>query len=229
MNTVIHSNKKIAVAVFFATAIVIRYYFAIYKPTFLSPVSDGLLYAVLTGIGPFIGGVIAVYLLGRKKIYSSFGRSIAKSLICLACPVLLFCLLDVLNGNSSFIYTKITITCLLYAYLEEYGWRGYLQSELINLRKWYRISIITILWFVWHLNFELSTGNFIFLVILFFGTWGIGEIVIKSHSVIACACFHSVINIMQNVDMNIAVLAVLVFCIILWFWLWYGKCWANLR
>lgn len=92
--------------------------------------------------------------------------------------------------------TYTVVTFVIYALFEEYGWRGYLQSELTQIGKWSRIFIITVLWFLWHLNFTLSAGNFIFFGILLLGSWGIGEIAIKSNSLLACACFHSAINIL---------------------------------
>lgn len=146
-----------------------------------------------------------------------------KSLLSIACPVLLFGLLDMAKGDFSFTCTKVVMVCLFYAYFEEYGWRGYLQSELIGFRKWGRVLIIKVLWFMWYLNFECSISNLLFFVILFFGSWGIGQIAIRTQSIVICACFHSVINIMQNVDMTVAVLTLLVLCVVLWFWLWYGK------
>lgn len=206
---------------FYITAIIIRYYFTIEKPDFLFVISNGLLYNILTGIGPFIGSIVAIYILGRKTIYSSFGKSAIKSIVCFLLPIFLFFLFDMTNKDSSFTCTQIVITCLVYAYLEEYGWRGYLQSELINLHKIIRISIITILWFVWHLNYDLSMENAFFFALLFFGSWGIGQIAIKSNSIIVCACFHSIINIMQNINLTIKTLIILVISITLWCLLWY--------
>ncbi|WP_237039256.1 CPBP family intramembrane glutamic endopeptidase [Phocaeicola faecalis] len=216
-----YSSKVFAIMCFYVIAIIIRYYLTIGKPGFLLDISNSLFYNILTGIGPFIGSMVAIYILGRKTIYSSFGKSPIKSIACFILPIFFFFLFDIINKDYSFVYTKIVITCLVYSYLEEYGWRGYLQSELINLRKIIRISIITVLWFVWHLNFDLSMGNALFFALLFFGSWGIGQIAIKSHSIIACACFHSVINIMQNINLTTVTLIILVISITLWFMLWY--------
>lgn len=221
MKLALNSNKILAIVSFYVIAVAIRYYFAIYKPDYLSAISDGLLYAVLTGIGPFIGSMVVIYFLHRKISYSSFGKSTVKSLISFFCPVLLFCVFDLFTEDHSFTYTKIVVTCLIYAYFEEYGWRGYLQSELINFPKLLRILLITVLWFVWHLNFELSVSNLVFFAILFFGSWGIGQIAIKSNSIIACACFHSVINISQNISLTVTTLVLLSLSVVLWFFLWY--------
>lgn len=216
-----YSSKFFAIISFYSIAIAFRYYSTIEIPDFLLGISKGLLYNILTGIGPFIGSMVTIYILGRKTIYSSIGKSAIKSIVCFILPIFLFLILDIITKDRSFTYTQIVITCLAYSYLEEYGWRGYLQSELINLHKIIRISFITILWFIWHLNFDLSIENAFFLALLFFGSWGIGQIAIKSNSIIVCACFHSIINIIQNINLTIITLLLILASIIMWCLIWY--------
>lgn len=216
-----HSNKIYAVVVFYLIAISIRYFLTVDIPDFLLKCSDGILFNILTGIGPFVGSLFAIYVFGRKKIYSNFGHSVVKSFICLLIPVIFFFLYDIYLKDYSFFHIKIVVTCLIYAYFEEYGWRGYLQSELLSMRKIVRITLITILWFIWHLNFELSTGNIQFFFLLFLATWGIGQIAFRSHSIIACTCFHAVINISQNINLTTLTIALLILSIVLWFLIWY--------
>lgn len=67
MISIVRVDRKLAITVYFVIAVLIRYYFSIYKPNFLSAISEGMLYAVLTGIGPWIGGIVAIYLLRRNK------------------------------------------------------------------------------------------------------------------------------------------------------------------
>ena len=218
-------NKIVAVSVFYIIAVLLRYVFTEKVPEYFPTISDGLFFRILTGVGPFVGAIIALYLFGRKKKYSNFGTSVLKSVSCFLYPIIGFFLFD-LFYDLTFFSTKIVISCLVYAYFEEYGWRGYLQSELINMRKIYRILLIAMLWFVWHLNFELSVGNIVFFAILLLGSWGIGQIAIKSHSIIACACFHSVINIMQNIHLTMGVYVLLATSVAFWFFVWYkvGRC-----
>ncbi|MDR3272750.1 MAG: CPBP family intramembrane metalloprotease [Flavobacteriaceae bacterium] len=45
--------------------------------------------------------------------------------------------------------------------LEEIGWRGFLQQQLKGLPKIWNILIVGILWFIWHLNFEMTTMNWL--------------------------------------------------------------------
>ena len=97
-----------------------------------------------------------------------------------------------------FTVPKIAATFILYALFEEFGWRGYLQSELSGLRKIYKYLIITVLWFVWHLNFEISINNLSMFLLLFAGSYGIGLMADKSKSLVIAALFHSLSNLMQN-------------------------------
>lgn len=217
------SIKIIAIAIYSLIAIAIRYFFAIYKPSFLSPITDGLVYVILTGIGPIIGAIFVIALFNRKMRYSSFGISKTKSLISALIPIILFFIYDLSTNNKSYSNTLIVITCLIYSYCEEFGWRGYLQSELINLSTLRRVSIITAIWFIWHLNFNIDQGNITFLLILFFASWGIGQIAISSKSIIACACFHSVVNIAYNVEMDLIKISLIIVSIISWFAIWYFK------
>jgi membrane protease YdiL (CAAX protease family) len=159
----------------------------------------------------------------RKAEYSSFGLSVKKSLTSAFIPICLFLFYDLITQNNSFSNTFIIITCLIYSYCEEFGWRGYLQSELINLPTLRRVSIITIIWFIWHLNYNVDQSNAMFLLILFFGSWGIGQIAINTKSIIACACFHAVINIVYNIQMNLITTSLIIISIISWFGIWYLK------
>src|SRR5690554_7652512 len=54
-----------------------------------------------------------------------------------------------------------------------------LQFELNELNKLIKYLIITVLWFVCHLNFELSFNNLIFFLTLFAGSFGIGYVADK--------------------------------------------------
>jgi len=47
---------------------------------------------------------------------------------------------------------------------------------------------------LWHLNIEMTATNLIFLGVIFFGTWGIGEISTKISLLIAVAGVHSLNN-----------------------------------
>jgi membrane protease YdiL (CAAX protease family) len=191
------SREKIgAIVLFYIIALALRYYLLNIKPLFYENIHIEIIRILLRGIGPLVGGLFAVYVLHRPFLLTLLGKSQRKSIVMVIIPVILSFITDIVRNNNSFSMTYAVVTFVLYALFEEYGWRGYLQSELTQIGKWPRILMITILWFLWHLNFSLSAGNLIFFGILLLGSWGIGEIAVKSNSLVACACFHSTINIL---------------------------------
>ena len=194
-----NQSKKIAsILTFFIIAISLRYYIDVIKPSFLLDLHL-YLQILLLGIGPLIGGLIVVKFFKRPNFLKIFGLNFWKTITIVAIPMILFSLVGVIeNGIPSLNLFKIIGIVILYALFEEYGWRGYLQSELSDLKKVYKYLIITIFWFVWHLNFELSINNLIFFLALFAGSYGIGFMADRSKSLIISALFHSFFNIGQN-------------------------------
>ena len=84
--------------------------------------------------------------------------------------------------------------------MEEFGWRGYLQEELKNLKPVKRYLIIGFIWYFWHLTFLTEatiSENLFFLGMLLFGSWGIGQVAESTKSILASACFHLIIQIMM--------------------------------
>ena len=84
--------------------------------------------------------------------------------------------------------------------MEEYGWRGYLQEELKPLKSWKKYLIIGFLWYLWHLTFLTKASirdNLFFLAMMVFRSGGIGQVAESTKSIVACACFHLIIQIMM--------------------------------
>lgn len=191
--------KKItSISVFFIIAIGLRYYITVIKPEFYTN-SSLYIQILLQGIGPLFGGLFVIKFLKRPNELKFLGIDIFKTLLVVSIPVILFSLLGVLNTGSPYLNVpKYILIIMLYALFEEYGWRNYLQSELSELNKIVKYLIITTLWFVWHLNFELSLSNFIFFMTLFAGSFGIGFVADKTKSLVFVAFFHSLFNISQN-------------------------------
>jgi len=192
------SKKIVSILTFFAIAISLRFYIDVIKPNFLLYLHL-YLQILLLGIGPLIGGLVVVKLFKRPNFLKIFGLDFWKTIAIVSIPMILFSLVGVIeNGTPSLNLFKIIGIFILYALFEEYGWRGYLQSELSDLKKVYKYLIITILWFVWHLNFELSINNLILFLALFAGSYGIGFMADRSKSLVMSALFHSFFNIGQN-------------------------------
>lgn len=158
---------------------------------------------VLEGIGVLIGALPAIQLMKKAKpsSMSLFGTSRTKSLLLFILPIAVFTIIGVSNGyemNSNIYGFVAGVGIFTYCLFEEYGWRGYLQDELSELKPWKRYLLIGFLWYLWHLPFLSNTDiddNLIFLGMMIFGSWGIGQIAIATKSIIACAAFHFVVNI----------------------------------
>ena len=159
----------------------------------------------LEGIGVFIGALIAISFLkkNRKTEITLFGTSKLKSLIMIVIPIIILTIIGVKNDfeMDSHIYGFIAVIgTLLYCIMEEYGWRGYLQEELKTLKTWQKYLVIGFIWYLWHLTFltKATIGdNLFFLAMMILGSWGIGQVVESTKSIIAGACFHMIIQIMM--------------------------------
>lgn len=125
-------------------------------------------------------------------------------------PILLFTVIGVPNGLGAEVHLfgfTIGLQAALWVFLEEYGWRGYLQNELGHLPPLRRYLIIGTLWYVWYLWFldypwldEPGTALISLVVsfgILFASSWGLGVIAERTHAILAAACFHTLGSLVQ--------------------------------
>lgn len=187
-----------SIAIFYSIAIGLRYYTNILQPEFLRH-SNLYLHVMLQGIGPLLGGIFVITFLKRPSGLKLWGIGLLRTLLAVSIPVALFSLVGILNTGQPYLNApKYILLILTYALFEEYGWRNYLQAELKGLNKWLKYVIIAILWFIWHLNFELTLNNLIFFLILLAGSFGIGYVAEKSKSLVFVALFHAFFNILQN-------------------------------
>ena len=171
--------------------------------------------ALATGLGPAIGALVAMFLFKRKTEYSLVGKSAWKSIATIVIPCIVF---GIIGG------WKLGVTCLVafgYGLLEEYGWRGFLQYELRNLPVWQYVLIITVMWFLWHLDLN-QRSVLTFFPLLLFASWGIGKVVCDTHSLLLCAAFHGIANfsrrdLFSDTTFTVAFVCVIVFWIVMWY------------
>ncbi|MEJ2882251.1 CPBP family intramembrane glutamic endopeptidase [Pedobacter sp. GR22-6] len=182
-----------AVFVFYVVAVAFR--FLAVKTGLLSHIENAYLQILLRGIGPAIGALAAVRIfkiplnLSLKGMYENTVTPFA--VYWLLPAILISTVYYFIDGSFPIL---LMFTVLVYGLLEEIGWRVFLQEQLKTLPRFYSILIIAVLWFAWHLNFGLSSGNLIFFGIIFFGTWGIGKVYDKTRSLLAVAGVHSLNN-----------------------------------
>jgi membrane protease YdiL (CAAX protease family) len=162
-------------------------------------------FSPLGSLGVLIGSIISLSMLrkNRRIIYSLFGNSRKWSvLMCLVLPII-FAIVGVENTvgiNPHLLGIFVAISALLYAFFEEYGWRGYLEDELGHISEWKRVLLITVLWFIWHLTFIEDADlliNLQFFALLLLGSWGLGRIIRDTKSIFVASCFHSLYNIIM--------------------------------
>ena len=163
-----------------------------------------LLRSLLEASGPFLGALLVLTIAKKKSQITLCGTQVIKSSLMIALPILLFTVFGAnnnLNLNRHYYGFIIGLSITLYGVMEEYGWRGFLQNELIELKPFQKSIIIGVLWYVWHLTFlskETDVVNELkFLGILVFASWGIGAIAEKTKSIAASACFHILGNIIS--------------------------------
>ena len=161
------------------------------------------LLVLLEGSGIFIAALLALHLLKKERTtsISFFGTSKLKNVFMVAIPLVLLLIVGVRNEYTvnSHIYALFAFgITLLYCILEEYGWRGYLHEEFKHITPIKKYIIIGFLWYTWHLSFLKDVSlqnNLFFLGAMIVGSWGIGQVVDATKSILAGACFHLIIQI----------------------------------
>ena len=215
------SHKDIhigAIATFYIIALLVRLIslFVISKyPSIETNYPLQVAAALATGLGPAIGALVAMLLFKRKTEYTLLGKSAWKSMATIVIPCVVF---GIIGGWD------LGVTCLLafaYGLLEEVGWRGFLQYELRNLPVWQYVLIITVMWFLWHLDLTQRSALSFFLLLLF-ASWGIGKVVTDTHSLLFCAAFHGIVNfskrdLFSDTTFTVAFICVIVFWIVMWY------------
>lgn len=190
----------VAISVFYAIAILLRY--LTNKTQILSGLDNTFLKVILQGIGPTIGALVAYSVFQIRSIMTlkgDFRNFFVPLLIYWLLPVILIETVAYFSKETSPRITVITI--LVYGLFEEIGWRGFLRQALASLPKFIRIAVVTILWFIWHLNFDVSVSNITFFLILLLGSWVMDFIAEKTNSLLCVSAIHSLNNFFSDLDL----------------------------
>ena len=176
---------------------------------------ENYLFQLSTGLGPAIGAIIAMAVFKHKTEYSIMGKSVWKSILTIVVPCLVFGIIGGLKMGG------LCFLAFTYGLLEEYGWRGFLQYELRALPWWQYALIITVMWFLWHLDWG-QRNMLPFFLLLLFASLGIGKVATDTHSLLFCAAFHGIVNfskhgLLSNTAFLIAFICVIVFWIVMWY------------
>jgi uncharacterized protein len=212
------SGKKInwsELAIFYVVSVIVSAPFRlnmIHLDQIVSlPSGFNIFYRILRGIGPLVGFLVVYYVLKSKVERKLSFWGINRLYAILAIIIIPVCLgiAGVINteGLDNHYYGFLSgIFLIFYALGEEYGWRGYLQQALEPMKLPYRIIIIAILWYVWHLNFLLPDftvkTHLLFFAFLLLGSWGLLKISESTYSILFVAAVHLAFNILSDVHVT---------------------------
>ncbi len=157
---------------------------------------------IVAGLGPFIAGLITILLQKNLSNRITFwGGQRLKNILIALLPVLSFSIVGLENSDEinihyyGFIYAFINV---LYAFLEEFGWRRYLQNALEGINKNWKYIIIGIIWWIWHLRFETPFDLYIFPLICIGGGYLLGKLTDDTKSIIPVATIHTLAILLTN-------------------------------
>lgn len=195
------NSKFIRIAIYFVIALSTSVIFRL-QPFELPKFNfSDYIYGLLGGTGPFLGAIVVLSLfkdqIKNEMTYKGFFNW-GTLLLLFLLPTLLFGIM----GSTSKSHTEgllLGLYIAIYAILEERGWRGYLQSEFINIKPILKYFIIAIFWYGWHLTFLGKTSfqnELIIFGILFLSSIGIGVMADRTKSILFAACFHMIGNIL---------------------------------
>lgn len=176
--------------------------------TWLEQLPSGLnIFAMVfaEGFGIFLAAILARRaLIAHRPLPIAFlGQFPRIALAMAAIAILLLAIVGVENPYrlEPHVYGMIAgAGTLMYCIMEEYGWRGYLQTELSALAANLKYVLVGTCWYLWHLTFLTDASlqdNLFFLGMMIFGSWGIGQVAEATKSILVCACFHLTIQIMM--------------------------------
>lgn len=176
--------------------------------TWLEQLPSGLnIFAMVfaEGVGIFLAAIIARRMLAAHRPFpmAFLGQFPHIAVAMAAIAIVLLALVGVENPYhlEPHVYGIIAgAGTLMYCIMEEYGWRGYLQTELCAFTAKLKYVLVGSCWYLWHLTFLTDASlqdNLFFLGMMIFGSWGIGQVAETTKSILVCACFHLTIQIMM--------------------------------
>ncbi len=183
------------IAVFYAIAIAIRFYVVVVHPEFLLELPP-IVYGLLSGISPLIGGVVMLFVFKRKMDYRFFSVGKLRTIALILLPIVLFSLSEYIETRTlSYVLPMTILASIIYGFFEEFGWRGYLHSELSEVKPIYKYFIVSLLWYPWHFDFGFDMAHLYSFIFILVGSIGMGYVADKSKSLVLPALFHAFSNL----------------------------------
>ena len=180
---------------------------------FLPNITKGILpvHTIFTyGLGP-IGAALLTRFLFRSvpKTITLAGTTPWLTALFVGVPLVLGLAFGVTNksGQNEHVFgLLVALSGILYGFVEESGWRGFLQDALRPLPTFWRVVLIGTMWLGWHFTFlpDLSAlagptapfwGVYAGLIL---ASWGLGAAADRTKSVWVVACLHETSNLLGN-------------------------------
>jgi len=214
MDAIVNKHVKwTEVSLFFVVAVLVSAPFRLGMINMdqLLPLPGGfdVFYRVLRGIGPATAAFLMFYVVKSKvgRTVTIKGKNLLLGLISIL-PIPVGLAIAGVRGANGLAdhYSGLLFGIMLvfYALCEEYGWRGYLQQALSPVKLPYRILLITVFWYAWHLNFlnpAISLkSHIIHFLSLLFGSWGLLKISEVSGSLLFVSAVHLSFNLLMDTD-----------------------------
>ncbi|MDQ6785552.1 MAG: CPBP family intramembrane metalloprotease [Acidobacteriota bacterium] len=181
------------------------------------------------GFGTLIAASVVLFLDKRhNKTITFLGNAPIKNTVIALIPLLVFIVFGLQNARQqntnyyAFVFASIN---LIYALMEEIGWRGYLQDALRPLDSNLRYILIGVLWWAWHFRFFTVFELVIFPLICIVSAFLIGKFAEETKSFLTAAGLHSFVIILTNSGLtNNKIIAGVITILV---WLGIGKLWKT--
>lgn len=173
------------------------YFESILNETFLSKNSY-----LFSGLSTLIAALVAIKLhKGLSNRITVFGTDKVKNGIILCLPIIAFSFVGLDNGygiHKSLYGFGFSLTNTIYSFVEEFGWRRYLQNALDGMRKTLKYLLIGVVWWIWHFRFESHFDIYIFPLICLGGGFLLGKLADTGKSILPVVAMHTLIILTTN-------------------------------
>lgn len=179
--------------------------------------APGFVKAWLPALGPFLAALAAWGLFPRTGSRGAglWGSSLWRSLVFAGTPVAIYAAVGRGTDEPHLTALLVGLIYLVYALGEETGWRGFLQGALTPIPPRFRYPLIGLAWGVWHFTtftrgalHEVVPRLALMLVLWILGSWGIGNAMESTRSLLVCAVLHLIFNFSTAMPLPVAALVI---------------------
>ena len=154
------------------------------------------------GFGPFIAGLFAIrFHRGLSDRIHVLGADAMKNGLLVLMLIAIFTAIGLPHGDgpaSHFYGFVYMATITIYALLEEFGWRRYLQNALEGLNIHLKYVLIGMIWWIWHARFATTFDLTLFPLICIGGGYLLGRLADVSRSIMPVIIMHALVILLTG-------------------------------